>query len=270
MCSVITVNTKAGDLRRRLPELFDPQGYDNQGISLRSHGFLKKESAPVVFLNADKKITVEYKFFSLCPSWSKQWPFPFETYNARLSRPKKNKDPITGEWKNVLDVNGHIIEEYIYSVPSFRDAINTGQTCLVPISGAVESCYFGLSAGHVVRFCPKDDSVMFALGIWNDWINPISGEIVPTFTLLTDAPDPFVFRHGHDRGVIAVDPAVWNEWLDGRTMNGRQRLLFAREKRILPQWRCETERELKSGWQRRAPSQSEIDILPIWQPLTGT
>ena len=177
----------------------DPTGCDAKGFELRAHGFLKKERAPVVFADETGNCVVEEKYFSLCPAWSKQWPFAFETYNARLSRAKRTR--VAGEKysRPVLDEKGNAVEEFIFSVPSFRDAFNSGQTCLVPISAAVESCYFGLSAGHIVRFSPREDSFLFALGLYNDWVDPASGEIIPTFTLLTDAPDRFVHSHGHDR-----------------------------------------------------------------------
>jgi len=266
VCSVITVNAKPGELRRYFARLSDPESVDVRGIDRRAHGYLKKEAAPVILLGSEGRPQVSQKYFSLCPSWSKSWPFEFETYNARLSRPKMVRDSAGRKNRALTTADGQIIEEYIYSVPSFRDAFNAGQTCLVPLSGAVESCYFGESAGHIVRFAPQNDSLLFVLGLWNDWVNPESGEIFPTFTLLTDAPDEFVFRHGHDRGVIIIQSSDWQDWLGQRPMTGKERLQFIREKRIQPAWRTEIERALKTGWVRRAPNQSEISGMRVWRP----
>lgn len=266
MCSVVTLTSAPGDFRRFFADMDDPGGEDLSGFDLRAHGYLKNEKVPVLFFGGDGKLRLEQKYFSLCPSWSNQWPFQFETYNARLSRPKKVKDPHSGKWTFSTAADGTIIEEFIFSVPSFRDAFNAGQTCLVPISGAVESCYFGESAGHIVRFCPQDNKFVFAIGLWNDWVEPNNGEVIPTFTLLTDAPDPFVFSHGHDRGIVLLDPSDWREWLDGKKTSGRKRLEFIRERRVRPAWRVEVERSLKPGWQKKAPSEKEISEIQVWNP----
>lgn len=266
MCSIITLRSEPRQLKNFFPSLPDSNPLVGAGVELRAHGYLKKELAPVVFVNTEGEIAIENKFFSLCPSWSKDWPFAFETYNARLSRPKRQKVLSSRGDDLFSEPSPPPVEEYIYSVPSFRDAFNAGQTCLVPISGAVESCYFGESAGNIVRFVPESEPFIFVLGLWNDWVNPLTGEIIPTFTLLTDAPDSFVFRHGHDRGVIAVDRGVWSEWLVNRRMSGKQRLQFVRENRVQPRWQSVIERTLKAGWQRRCPSQSEIAGIEVWQP----
>ncbi|MFZ9520244.1 MAG: SOS response-associated peptidase family protein [Silvanigrellaceae bacterium] len=266
MCSVVTLTSGPGDFRRVFADLTDSAGLDSLGFDIRAHGFMKNELSPVLFLNAEGRLSLEQKYFSLCPSWSKQWPFQFETYNARLSRPKRIRDPRSGKWLAATTPDGTAIEEYIFSVPSFRDAFNAGQTCLVPVSGAIESCYFGESAGHIVRFCPANDKFIFAIGLWNDWVDSSSGEVIPTFTLLTDAPDSFVYRHGHDRGIVTLNSSDWFEWLDGRKASGRKRLDFVRERRVQPDWRVEIERALKPGWQKKAPTQEEISAIEIWRP----
>lgn len=269
MCSVLTITTRPGQLRASFPELVDPSELDQRGVDLRAHGYLKTERAPVIFLNAEKKPMLELKHFSLCPSWSNHWPFKFETYNARLTRPKKRQEMQQTLFDGVDSLEpaeSTDSEECIYSVSSFRDAFNSGQTCLVPLTGAVESCYFGVSAGRIVRFIPQDGTLIFALGLWNDWIDRQTGQVIPTFTLLTDNPDPFVFQHGHDRGVIVIDRMAWSEWLDGRSQNGKQRLKFARQKRIQPHWSVVVERELKNGWKRRAPTSAEISDIRVWEP----
>ncbi|NBX18396.1 MAG: hypothetical protein EBR09_13635 [Proteobacteria bacterium] len=266
MCSVITVSSRAGQIGQFFRGLLDPEGADTRGINIRAHGFLKKETAPVVLLQNNSEPVLAWKYFSLCPRWSKTWPFEFETYNARMSRPRRGRESAKGSSLFDSSSDRENVEEYIYSVPSFRDAFNGGQTCLVPLSGAVESCYFGESAGNIVRFSPANDSVLFALGLWNDWVNPESGEIVPTFTLLTDDPDEYVFRHGHDRGIISIDSKDWSDWLGQRRMSGKERFDFIRAKRVQPEWRTEVERALKQGWMRRAPQPDDLKKIRIWKP----
>jgi putative SOS response-associated peptidase YedK len=253
VCSVVTLRTEAGDLTKHFEGLKDPDGIDSSALQLRIHGFLKKETAPVIIVDSQGESELRNKYFSLCPDWSKSWPFAFETYNARLSRPKRMKNSATGKNDFVFDSLGKPIVEEITHVPSFRNAFNRGQVCLVPISGAVESCYFGASAGKVVRFSER-----------SDWFNPQTGEFIPTFTLLTDDPDPQVFAHGHDRGIIILDVGDWELWLKQR-MTGTERLNFLRKRRIQPDWSVEVERELKAGWEKRAPSIDEIEQTKVWK-----
>lgn len=271
MCSIITVKTQPFEFNHYFSsQLRDLEQIDERGINLRVHGYLKKERAPVVFLDSSGVLTIASKFFSLCPSWSRQWPFPFETYNARLTRPIKRsllRDE-AGLFHEVAQEREQPVqtEQLIYSVPSFRDAFKSGQTCLVPISAALESCYFGLSAGHIVRFSVLKESLFFALGLWNDWVDPMSGEIFPTFTLLTDEPDDFVKSHGHDRSIVVIDANNWEHWLRSSKLSMHQRFEWIRQKRIQPRWNVEVERALKSGWQKKAPTAEEIRQIKTWQP----
>jgi len=264
VCSILTVRTEPGELTKLFAGLQDPEGIDASGMNARVHGFLKNERAPVIFSNPSGESELRAKFFSLCPDWAKAWPFPFETYNARLSRPKKLRDALMGKSEFVCNQQGRPVIEEIIQVPSFRSAFCRGQVCLVPVSGAIESCYFGLSAGKIVSFSQKDGALLFAAGLWNDWFNPQTGEFVPTFTLLTDAPDPQVFSHGHDRGIIALGEGDWEEWLKQK-MAPAARLSFLRTRRKQPEWAVQVERELKAGWQKRAPSEAEIAQIDVWK-----
>ncbi|MEN9530341.1 MAG: hypothetical protein RI932_2214 [Pseudomonadota bacterium] len=264
MCSIITVRTEPGELTNLFRSLRDNEGVDSSGLQLRVHGFLKKEQAPVILSDARGVAELHKKYFSLCPDWAKSWPFPFETYNARLSRPKRERNHRTGKSEVVLDREGNPVVEEITHVPSFRSAFSRGQVCLVPVSGAVESCYFGESAGKIVRFSDKNKSLLFAAGLWNDWFNPQTGEFVPTFTLLTDDPDPQVFAHGHDRGIVILGEHDWETWLRQK-MTPAMRLEFLRTRRRQPEWMVEAERELKPGWQKRAPAAAEIDQIKVWK-----
>jgi putative SOS response-associated peptidase YedK len=116
----------------------------------------------------------------------------------------------------------------------------------------------------MVRFSNANECVFYALGIWNDWIDPTSGEVFPTFTLLTDDPDEFVFENGHDRGLILLNPSDWNLWLS-KKMQPAERIAFIRSQRISPHWKVEIERSLKNGWQKHSPTQREIARIEVFK-----
>lgn len=218
-------------------------------IDIRPQGFLKTDLAPVIFQNADGNLEIKEMNFSLCPSWSKEFPAKFTTYNARLERPHPK-------------LVGKI--EPIYEVPTWKDAFINGQTCLVPMTSAIESSYFGKSAGKIVGFHRKDNEVFYATGLWNEWINKESGEVHDTFTLITDDPYQFFFDHGHDRSVFVIKPEAYNKWLTGKNMSAEQRFDFLRENRVSLEWDVTTDREMKEGWSKRAPKPDEIESIKIW------
>ena len=264
MCSVMTLKTKPGDLTQVFKRLYDPEGIDAVGVDIRAHGYLKREVVPVIYNDTQSGITLRNKYFSLCPDWAKTWPFEYETYNARLTRPRRLKNPQSGYLALQHANAGKTEIETIAEVPSFRHSFSKGQTCLVPLSGAVESCYFGKSAGQIVRFEEVSSGLLFAAGLWNDWLDPKTGEFIPTFTLLTDHPDPVIYSHGHDRSLIAINQNLFIDWL-AKKMDAQSRLDFLRSARIQPRWNVVTERELKKGWSRRAPSETEIEQIEVWR-----
>jgi putative SOS response-associated peptidase YedK len=74
-------------------------------------------------------------------------------------------------------------------------------------------------------------------GIWNEWVDPATGEVVPNFSMLTcncdghpllgrlHKPDPSLPPDAQDkRAVIALEPKDWSSWLGG-TLAEAQALL---------------------------------------------
>lgn len=263
MCSIIAVRTETSRFLSDFNHVLLPDSLRERAVNIRCHGYLKNEMAPVVYSTSAGQLTVQMKYFSLCPPWAKVWPFQFSTYNARLSRPKKSSSSYVAE-PLFYDEPRQQATEWISEVPSFKYAFHNGQTCLVPISDAIESCYFGQHAGSVVRFSQISGKVFYALGLWNDWIDGATGEVFPTFTLLTDDPDEFVYLNGHDRGLILIEQSDWGLWLSNE-MKAQERIDFIRSRRILPKWVVEVERPLKQGWQKHAPAQSEISQIQVFR-----
>jgi len=75
----------------------------------------------------------------------------------------------------------------------------------------------------------RTDGEPWALaGIWSEWTDPSTGEIVPSYSMITvncdghpllgrlHKPDPELPADQQDkRSVVPVDPARWNDWLGG-------------------------------------------------------
>lgn len=221
-------------------------------------GFIKTDLAPVL-LAEDNKLVLKEMNYSLCPSWSKEFPYPWTTYNARMERPKLKKFP-TSSTKVPTET------EFIYEVPTWRDSFTKGKTCLVPMQGAIESSYFGSHAGKIIQFSQKNNELFFVVGIYDTWVDKKTGEIKQTFALITDNPSQFFFDCGHDRSIFCIDPEYYESWLFDQSKTAKQRFDFLRNGRINLNWDVSTEREMKKGWEKRAPNQEELKAVHVWAP----
>lgn len=248
MCAQFVLKAKANELAKRFG-ITIPQPID--GWEIRPRGFIKTDLAPVIVFK-DKQIQIREMAFSLCPTWSKEFPCKWSTYNARMERPneKNNGEP-----------------EYIYQIPTWREAFTKGQTCLVPMNSAIESSYFGTHAGKMIRLNVKNDELFFVAGLWSDWVDKSTGEVKETFTLITDDPYDFFFKCGHDRSVFVINEEASLEWLRNEKFKPKERFDFLRENRISLDWDVSVDREMAKGWEKRKPTEDEIKSVKVWNSL---
>jgi putative SOS response-associated peptidase YedK len=223
--------------------------FESSKLSYSPLGPSKKDYLPVLLFKEDG-LQIKKNIWSLTPSWSKSHPVKWGTYNARLER---------------LNKEGQ--QQFIYDVPSFKDAFRKNQFCLIPIRSAIESCYWGDTAGKIVGFNQKDNSNFYIVGLWSDWVDKSSGELIETCTLLTDGPYEYYFQHGHDRSVITIDENKFEELLQNKKRGHQDSISFIRNNRVDLDWSYKIIRELKDGWQKRAPNKNEINKIEqtIWQ-----
>lgn len=243
MCAHFTLKTKASEIGKKFGiKIFEDFNYD-----FRVRGFIKTDKAPIVLFE-NGQLRLKNAFFSLTPTWSKEFPCKFSTYNARLER---------------INPNTHK-KEFIYEVPTWKEAFSKGQTCLVPMKGAIESSYFGTQAGKMIEFRDNLNDFFFCLGLYNDWTDPNTGEVKETFTLLTDDPYKFFFESGHDRSIIVIKEPTMEPWLTNKLLKPQDRFNFIRNNRVTLDWTVLIDREMKKGWEKRAPSSEEIKNIKVW------
>lgn len=115
--------------------------------------------------------------------------------------------------------------ETIGTARTFRSAWAAGQRCLVPADWWVEPNW--TSGKHVPWKFERADGHPWALaGIWSEWTDPDTGEIVSSYTVITqncDAhpilrqmhrPDPKLGPDEQDkRAVVPIEQAHWDAWL---------------------------------------------------------
>lgn len=153
-------------------------------------------AAPIIrALEADApevKLRVDAALFGLIPVWAKDRAFGKRTYNAR--------------------------SETVSEKPSYRTAWKQRRYCLVPMEQFFEPCW---ETGRAVRWSihRKDGEPFAVAGIWENWTDKSSGEIVASFSMLTINADGHAVmgrfhRPGDERRSLVVVPdSRWQAWL---------------------------------------------------------
>jgi len=148
--------------------------------------------APMIRRAASGNREVLAARFGLIPPWAKDTKISRNTYNAR--------------------------SETVAEKPSYRSAWRRGQYCLVPMNSFYEPCY---ESGKAVRWrIERTDRKPFAVaGIWERWVDPGTGEVVHSFSMLTVNADghPVMGRmhrpEDEKRSVVIVEPGDYDGWL---------------------------------------------------------
>lgn len=132
----------------------------------------------------------------------------------------------TGRGGRPISTNNCRIET-VATAPSFKGPWARGQRCLIPAVDYDEP-YWGTGRNVWWRFARRDQAPWALAGLWNEWTDPHSGELVLSYTMLTqncDAhpllnrfhkPDPSLPADAQDkRSVIAIEREHWDRWLNG-------------------------------------------------------
>lgn len=127
--------------------------------------------------------------------------------------------------KRISTVNAR--SESVNSRPTFSSAWREGRRCIIPAESFFEPNW---ESGKNVwwRFRRADGRPWGIAGIWSNWTDPETGELVPNYTMLTlnaDAhplmkrmhkPDPKVAPDRQDkRSLVLLEAQDFDTWLDG-------------------------------------------------------
>ncbi len=126
--------------------------------------------------------------WGLVPSWSKEAPTSKGLINARA--------------------------ETITEKPSFREAFKS-RRCIIPASGFYEWQKKGTGAKQPFYFYLKEKDVFGFAGLWEEWLNKLTGELLETCTIITTEANE-VLKPVHDRMPVILKPENYDEWLDAK------------------------------------------------------
>lgn len=174
-------------------------------ISGRAHPY---SFVPVITIDSNQNFLIKNMNFSLVPHWSKERKVRFATHNARLFG--EDGSPI-------------------FTKPTWKIPFAKNH-CLVVMDSFVESVHQGPHAGNLISFKKSNKEPMIAAGIFDQWIDKATGEVLDSFSILTHEPPKFVLDSGHDRCPVFLNnnaalkwpsflPTNLNEQLDFLTSN---------------------------------------------------
>ena len=148
---------------------------------------------PVISMDAPH--TLQLKSWGLIPSWVKQ---------VEQARTASNQ-------------NLNARSETVFEKPSFRDAVRTGR-CLIPSTGFFE--WREMNKVKYPYFIYPTQAAFFTMaGISTTWLNPETGELHTSFSILTtEANNTLRFIHNvKQRMPVMLLPQQFSLWLNPET-----------------------------------------------------
>ena len=134
--------------------------------------------------------------WGLVPSWSRDPAGHGPTGHGPASGPK----PINAR------------AETLAEKPSFRQLLDR-RRCLVLADSFFE--WQATPAGKVPhRILLRDEQPFAFAGLWDEWLDRATGELHPTFTIITTEPNALMARIHNRMPVILPDRAAEQAWLD--------------------------------------------------------
>lgn len=145
----------------------------------------------------------------------------------------RERTPKTREGRRLSTNNAR--RETVATAWTFRFPWSRGQRCLIPATWFQEP-YWGITHADPMaatkntwwRFWRADEQPWMLAGIWNEWTDPVTGEVVPNYTMLTQncdghpllslmhRPDPKLPPDKQDkRTVVPIEREDWDLWLHG-------------------------------------------------------
>lgn len=156
--------------------------------------------------------------WGLIPHWSKTRRLAYSTNNAR--------------------------SEELEQKPTFRDAWNLGQRCIIPAWSFDEPCW---ETGKNIwwRFWRADGAPWGLAGLWSRWVDRTTGETIESYTMLTanadehplmsrmHKPNPKLPAEAQDkRSVVAIETNDVEQWIRG-SLEEAQALLWPPEVKLI-------------------------------------
>ena len=144
---------------------------------------------PIIVDKTPNVISTNF-MWGLIPSWSKDDEIRKNTLNARI--------------------------ETVEEKPSFKNSINN--RCLIIVTGYYEWRWQDEKGKQKEKYLinSQEDEIFCLAGLYSDWLNPNSGELLNTYTILTSEADKTMqYVHNHKKRMpVMLKKADEKKWLD--------------------------------------------------------
>lgn len=138
----------------------------------------------------EKPHELQHYKWGLIPSWAKEASIGYKMINAK--------------------------SETIFEKPSFRNLIKN-KRCLVIADGFYEWKPLTLKHKQPYRIGLKGDDLFAFAGLWDSWIDKVTGEIIHSFTIITTSANELVAPI-HDRMPVILERDDEQKWI-GRNIS---------------------------------------------------
>ncbi|MDC1068433.1 SOS response-associated peptidase [Candidatus Kapabacteria bacterium] len=183
MCFHLSISKKAQNLEARYKKEFEQA--DNYEPIFHMNGFSFAEY-PVISTEDEEQFKGYH--WGLIPHWAKDDSIRSKTLNAR--------------------------SETVFEKPSFRSSIKT-KRCLIPVTGFFENKTIGKTK-QPYHISLKSDEIFSLGGIWAEWTDKDTGEIIKTFSILTTDANPLMadIHNLKKRQPVIISSNNESAWLD--------------------------------------------------------
>lgn len=187
MCFHSKQTKSAQELKNRFNATFEKEDYFLPDEDVNGFTF---PATPIITNTEPNKI--QLFSWGLLPSWATDMTFRKNTLNAKI--------------------------ETIKEKPSFRQSVNN--SCLIPVDGFYEWQWLddkGKKKQKYLLALPNNELFCFA-GIWNNWVDKSTGEIISTYTILTTEANELMAKihNSKKRMPVLINKANEENWLMGK------------------------------------------------------
>lgn len=181
----------------KISEIEDRFGVQATGPWMPNYNIGPGTSAPVI--TNDKPKELQFFQFGLTPFWAKKRMYLF---NARAEGDhNKENNP---EYRGSLG---------IIKKPAFRKPIRS-KRCLVIADCFIEGTSKEKLDRPFVVHLAKGKRPFALAGIWDEWLDKDSGEIVLSFAIITTTPNKLLQKLPHHRSPVILPRNAEQKWLD--------------------------------------------------------
>ncbi|MEM9052174.1 MAG: SOS response-associated peptidase [Bacteroidota bacterium] len=147
----------------------------------------------------DQPKVLQFFQFGMTPFWAKKKMYLF---NARSEGDQnKENDP------NYRGAKG------IISKPAFRKSIRS-KRCLVIADCFIEGTTQEKLNKPFLVHLEKDQRPFAFAGIWDEWVDQSTGEVVQSYSIITTTPTPLLQKLPHHRSPVILSKKDEAKWLD--------------------------------------------------------